>query len=117
MLENPIKGLVHVADEIHFHLRWTNEVTQVLIGCEIGVPDQSRHRDFVVNLSKEVSITESVFIIGFFGVRRCGRESEDHRVVKEFLELMQHATPMVEQVMALVKNDEPDASLFQSKQR
>ena len=117
LLEDSIESLVHVSDEIHFDLCWTNEVTQVLIGCEIGVPNQGRHRHLVVNVPKKLSITKGVFVVGFFGVRRCGCESKDHRVVKEVLQLMKDTPPMVEQVMTLVEDDEPDACLLESKQR
>ena len=117
LVNNAVKGFVHIPYEIKFFLSRSNEVTQVLIGCEIRVPHQCWNRHLVVNIAEEINIPLRIFFLRTFNIRRCCGQPKHDGIVKEVSELMQHTPPMVEQVMTFVENDEPDTGLFQAKQR
>ena len=102
---------IGVGDVLEFGVGGSDEVGEVLIGCEVAFFDECGDGDLEVDGAEEGVVAFDVFLAFAAGVGGCGGEAEDDGAVEEFGGVGEDATPVAHEVVAFVEDDEADADV------
>ena len=109
--DQSLEVFIDPGDIPHLLHRWSHKISKVLVRSEVAISNQRRHRYLVVNRPEEGTVSLGVIRISILEIGRRSGQPENHWIIKQPPHLAQNPSPVTQEMVALIKHNEPDAGI------